>query len=193
MITTGEIVRMAAAAATGAAIASIGCYCYNPDKRAGKPAADSSLHNGSSMDFAAAEETGPARTRDVVHEAVSKKEAADSDLLAVSTISWQNPPAPVGDQQPVTLRVLQINDAYLLPPLANLCSAKKALSAHDGPNCKTIAVLAGDFVAPATLSQIDCGRGMIGEAQRIPLRYPSHKRSHAANTAFSKSKHSCTH
>jgi 2',3'-cyclic-nucleotide 2'-phosphodiesterase (5'-nucleotidase family) len=63
------------------------------------------------------------------------------------------------------LRVLAVNDIYrldLLPSLATLFAAKtkEAQQVH-GPAAKTIACVAGDFLAPNILSGFDRGRGFL--------------------------------
>ena len=66
------------------------------------------------------------------------------------------------------LRIIHINDVYILknfPSLATLIREKS-----EGPD-RTIAVLAGDFVAPSLLSALDMGFGMVDTLLQAGIRY----------------------
>ena len=56
------------------------------------------------------------------------------------------------------LRIISINDVYELDNFPHFAAAKKIESV--GPT-KTLAVLAGDFVAPSLLSSIDHGHAKV--------------------------------
>jgi 2',3'-cyclic-nucleotide 2'-phosphodiesterase (5'-nucleotidase family) len=57
----------------------------------------------------------------------------------------------------VTLQLLLINDVYELTHLPHLAACKRIESTHH----TTVALLAGDVVAPSLLSSIDHGAGMV--------------------------------
>ena len=59
---------------------------------------------------------------------------------------------------PCILRILAINDVYLLDNFAHFATARKVESV--GPNL-TIGTLAGDFVSPSLLSSMDKGVGIV--------------------------------
>jgi len=62
-----------------------------------------------------------------------------------------------------------VNDVYELENLPRFATAKKVEASGAGPNVTTIALLAGDFVAPSLLSSLDKGRGksMLRDAQEL--------------------------
>ena len=66
------------------------------------------------------------------------------------------------------LRIIHINDVYILENLPSLTTLIREKS--EGPDC-TIAVLAGDFVAPSLLSALDLGFGMVDMLLRAGIRY----------------------
>lgn len=67
------------------------------------------------------------------------------------------------------LRILSINDVYVLDHLPRLASLLRAhvLPAPD----VTISIIAGDFVAPSLLSSLDAGRGMIDCLNALGIDY----------------------
>ena len=83
-----------------------------------------------------------------------------------------------------SLRIIHINDVYILdnfPSLATLIKEKSV-----GPDC-TIAVLAGDFVAPSLLSALDMGFGMVETMLQAGIRYVcfgNHENSIPLNALF---------
>jgi 5'-nucleotidase len=58
------------------------------------------------------------------------------------------------------LRIVQINDVYTLENLPRLATLIRR-QAEDDPVDASIAVVAGDFLAPSILSSLDAGRGMV--------------------------------
>ncbi len=69
----------------------------------------------------------------------------------------------------VRLRILSINDIYVLDHLPRLASL---LRAHVLPAPEiTISIIAGDFVGPSLLSSLDAGRGMIDCLNALGIDY----------------------
>lgn len=66
------------------------------------------------------------------------------------------------------LRIIHINDVYILDNLPSLATLIREKS--EGPD-HTIAVLAGDFVAPSLLSALDMGFGMVDTLLQTGIRY----------------------
>ena len=66
------------------------------------------------------------------------------------------------------LRIIHINDVYILENLPSLATLIREKS--EGPDL-TIAVLAGDFVAPSLLSALDMGFGMVDTLLYAGIRY----------------------
>ena len=65
-------------------------------------------------------------------------------------------------------RIIHINDVYILGNLPSLATLIREKSKE--PDC-TIAVLAGDFVAPSLLSALDMGFGMVDTLLQVGIRY----------------------
>ncbi|MBK7156858.1 MAG: hypothetical protein IPH72_34700 [Sandaracinaceae bacterium] len=58
------------------------------------------------------------------------------------------------------LRVVAVNDVYVLDELPRLASLVQAARTRDPADCLLVTV-AGDFLAPSLLSSLDEGRGMV--------------------------------
>lgn len=69
-------------------------------------------------------------------------------------------PGSVGDMSGPTLRIIAINDVYILENLPRLKSLVEHYRAVD-PADAFIVTLAGDFVSPSLLSSLDSGAGMV--------------------------------
>jgi len=71
---------------------------------------------------------------------------------------------------PLTLRVINVTDVYMLdnfPSLKTLINEKRASNVN-GP---TITTLTGDFLAPYLLSSLDFGKGMVSVMNDCPIEY----------------------
>jgi len=70
------------------------------------------------------------------------------------------------------LRILTVNDIYMLDNYPNVCAAKKAALAEAASlDCKVISTLPGDFLSPCTLTAIDGGRGMTEALNQAMFDY----------------------
>lgn len=58
------------------------------------------------------------------------------------------------------LRIVAVNDVYLLDNLPRLRSLVESARSEDPADCLLV-TMAGDFVAPSMLSSLDAGRGMV--------------------------------
>ncbi|MFO0616697.1 MAG: bifunctional metallophosphatase/5'-nucleotidase [Polyangiaceae bacterium] len=67
------------------------------------------------------------------------------------------------------LRIVSVNDVYALDHLPKLRSLVEA-ARRDGPEVLLV-TMAGDFLAPSTLSSIDAGAGMIDCMNRVPITH----------------------
>ena len=65
------------------------------------------------------------------------------------------------------LRIIAVNDVYLLDNLPKLSSLVESLRLEG--HGKTLTVLSGDFVAPSLLSTVDAGAGMIEALKSVPI------------------------
>ena len=78
--------------------------------------------------------------------------------------------ASPSSESPVTLRIVNVTDVYMLdnfPSLKTLINEKK----RENLNGPTISILTGDFLAPYLLSSIDFGKGMIDTMNATPIDY----------------------
>ena len=66
------------------------------------------------------------------------------------------------------MRIIHINDVYILQNLPSLATLIREQSKDPD---RTIAVLAGDFVAPSLLSALDMGFGMVDTLLQTGIRY----------------------
>ena len=67
---------------------------------------------------------------------------------------------------PCSLRIIFINDVYELDNLPRFATCVREQSTEN-----TVVLLAGDFVAPSLLSQLDNARGMVDCLNRCGLQY----------------------
>lgn len=75
-----------------------------------------------------------------------------------------------GDARGPRLRIVAVNDVYLLDALPRLRSLVRARSeARDAD--LTITTLAGDFLSPSLLSSIDQGAGMVDCLNAVPITH----------------------
>ncbi|WP_438040739.1 5'-nucleotidase C-terminal domain-containing protein [Sorangium sp. So ce128] len=68
-----------------------------------------------------------------------------------------------------SLRIVCVNDVYLLDNLPRLATLVRRHTA--GPADRSIAVMAGDFLAPSLLSSLDHGRGMVDCMNALPITH----------------------
>ena len=78
--------------------------------------------------------------------------------MLLSLLLALNPVVPFSVSESVWLRVIHINDVYLLDNFPHFKTLVDECS--DGPD-KTAVVMAGDFLVPSLLSSLDKGRGMV--------------------------------
>ena len=83
--------------------------------------------------------------------------------------SSQNPLKTITPAAAVTLRILHINDVYILDQLPALRTCLDALS-EGMPRSNVLTTLGGDFLAPSLLSSIDHGRGMVSVMNAVPIK-----------------------
>lgn len=69
-----------------------------------------------------------------------------------------------------TLRLVCVNDVYLLDHLPRLRALVRHLAAND-PADLLLTTLAGDFVAPSLLSSLDRGHGMVDCLNAVPITH----------------------
>ena len=70
------------------------------------------------------------------------------------------------DTTACSLRIISINDVYLLDNFARLSTLIKELRTEN-----TITLLAGDFLGPSLLGSLDKGRGMVATMNLTPISH----------------------
>jgi 2',3'-cyclic-nucleotide 2'-phosphodiesterase (5'-nucleotidase family) len=68
------------------------------------------------------------------------------------------------------LRIVAVNDVYLLEHLPRLCSLVRHHATTD-PADAFLVTLAGDFLGPSILSSLDAGRGMVECLDLVPVTH----------------------
>jgi 2',3'-cyclic-nucleotide 2'-phosphodiesterase (5'-nucleotidase family) len=71
---------------------------------------------------------------------------------------------------PVTLRIVNVTDVYMLDNFPSLRTLIKEQTLGN-PNGPTVSMLTGDFLAPYLLSSLDFGKGMIKMLNQTPIDY----------------------